>query len=410
MTATAPAKASTCPMAVNAAGEALRLEAADAAAFMLLLRKLAEWSGRSKGQIHAVSKMPRSTTYWWLHPENESLPKSRHRLEDFCRACKLGEAGVAEVMRIWERLNAAQQRVAAPNSEPPSTAPAAAETTLSGFGDSDPAPDLGKQYIRPVLAVKVNLRRTEVEPPVVQRSWPPRGEGPTNTMEVTGEDGPCEPDAGDDPTEVPVLPPPRRRRRGPQSTLMFLMLTVIAMAITMVSTLYLIEPSTDEPQPVSLVHANPAVDSGAGWYDLEPQPRESQLYAATDFSDDAGHPFGERSDRDGLPGSHIRLSVAAWELAREARCSRLSLLVTAKASLAAGSGTSEGEAQLLQVVGNDRPILTMMAARQYGGVLAVELRDDVVTVKLVDDEPAVEQSPWSNPQVYCEAPPRGPTS
>ncbi|MFI5776181.1 hypothetical protein [Nocardia sp. NPDC051570] len=43
---------------------------------MALLRRMVEWSGRSRGQITTISGLPRSTVYRYTSAKNSALPKN----------------------------------------------------------------------------------------------------------------------------------------------------------------------------------------------------------------------------------------------------------------------------------------------------------------------------------------------
>ncbi|WP_157116480.1 hypothetical protein [Nocardia vaccinii] len=86
------------------------LIAADAAEFLANLRRFAEESPRSRGQIAAMSGLPRSTVYHFTSQKNTALPKNEDQVRAFLTGCKAlqDDAQVAAVLRNWRELTDAK--------------------------------------------------------------------------------------------------------------------------------------------------------------------------------------------------------------------------------------------------------------------------------------------------------------
>ncbi|MFI6573962.1 NPCBM/NEW2 domain-containing protein [Nocardia fluminea] len=85
-------------------GERLIIAADTVEMFLALLRRMVEYSGRTRGQIVSVSGLPRSTVYHFTSEKNTSLPKSREQVRALARACKLDAEQVDQVLEIWDGL------------------------------------------------------------------------------------------------------------------------------------------------------------------------------------------------------------------------------------------------------------------------------------------------------------------
>lgn len=80
------------------------LTASTAAEFMAMLRRILHSSKMTAGQVSALTKLPRSTTYRFVDPNNTTLPARPEQVERFVRACGLRDDQVVRVMRTWHQL------------------------------------------------------------------------------------------------------------------------------------------------------------------------------------------------------------------------------------------------------------------------------------------------------------------
>ncbi|MFI9510123.1 hypothetical protein [Nocardia sp. NPDC052566] len=89
------------------------LRATDAKEFLELLRGFAAASGRTRGTLlrHAKeyakdlhASMPRSTFYWLLSERNTALPRNHAQVAAICKACKLSDEEVADMLTTWRTL------------------------------------------------------------------------------------------------------------------------------------------------------------------------------------------------------------------------------------------------------------------------------------------------------------------
>lgn len=87
--------------------------------FLALLRSILKWSGLTAGQVSISSQIPRSTCYHFVDPTNTKLPKYRDQVEKFARGCRLNDFHVAQVVKLWNKLQHGDTPEAPPPEPPP---------------------------------------------------------------------------------------------------------------------------------------------------------------------------------------------------------------------------------------------------------------------------------------------------
>ncbi|WP_280336063.1 hypothetical protein [Nocardia wallacei] len=87
--------------------------------FLALLRSILKWSGLTASQVAVSSQIPRSTCYHFVNPANTKLPKYRDQVEKFARGCRLNDFHVAQVVKLWDKLQHGDASVALAEPPPP---------------------------------------------------------------------------------------------------------------------------------------------------------------------------------------------------------------------------------------------------------------------------------------------------
>ncbi|MCX2952375.1 hypothetical protein [Lentzea sp. NEAU-D7] len=90
--------------------EQLVLDATDELEFVAMMRRMVEWSGRTRGQIALYGGLPRSSVYHFVAPKTRTMPRKPDQVRAFAQACQLNPIEIRRVMWLWERIRETQPR------------------------------------------------------------------------------------------------------------------------------------------------------------------------------------------------------------------------------------------------------------------------------------------------------------